>query len=764
MQKQKMYKAVIASIAALFMLSMVLSCARNPKGSRERFLRSGEHYFDAGQFDSASIQFRRAIQADPQFAMGHYQLARAFLKLQRWSEGYRELEKALALDPKQVPARLELANMELAGGQVAKARQEAQTALTDEPTNLAAHLLLGRTWLADKNYKEALKEFASGQQLAPKDPAPFAQAGDTYVLERQYAEAISSFQHAIQLDASFVPAYLDMAQIYRLQGDDSSELRILQEAITHNPKSVAPYLLEAGMYVKQGRSAELPDLFTKLRAATSDDPAALLATGNFYFQSGDALHAKEALNLALTKDSQNHTVRSRLIEVALSQQDWDEAEKLNTGLLKADPKDPTARLFQARLQFVRGAKAEAIGNLERLVHDVPEMPLPHFYLGLAYAGQGQTSRAISALNDTLQHNPDFIWAYVSLGNLYGEQGSPKLALEFANRALAHNPNFTPALLLQANAYIQLDDYDAAVGKLQAIAAAQPKNPMVQERLAIAAIKQRQFPQAEQRLENSLQLQADYVPALADLLQLYALEKRDNLSAARIQQQIERAPKQSDFYELLGDFYLGKSDTHNAELAFENALKLNASAAVARIQVARVYAAEGRLPDAIRNAQLAVDSHPDSLGASVLLASLYQQTGAVDQAEKEYEAVLRKNSDYAPALNNLAWLYCENGGNLDMALSLAQRAKANLPTEPSVTDTLAWIEYRKGLYGPAASALGDLTRQAPGNPTYEYHLGMTLWKLGNPSARAALQRALDLHLNENAAREARSTLSELKAGT
>ena len=101
----------------------------------------------------------------------------------------------------------------------------------------------------------------------------------------------------------------------------------------------------------------------------------------------------------------------------------------------------------------------------------------------------------------------------------------------------------------------------------------------------------------------------------------------------------------------------------------------------------------------------------------------------------------------------------------MALGFAQRAKAKLPTEPGISDTLAWIEYRKGLYSSAAQLLGEVTRLSPQNATYHYHLGMALWKAGNPTeARASLQRALQLQLAANPAREARNTLTELDKTT
>lgn len=100
----------------------------------------------------------------------------------------------------------------------------------------------------------------------------------------------------------------------------------------------------------------------------------------------------------------------------------------------------------------------------------------------------------------------------------------------------------------------------------------------------------------------------------------------------------------------------------------------------------------------------------------------------------------------------------------MALSLAQKAKAKIPAEPSVSDTLAWIQYRKGLYASAASILEDITEQYPQNATYRYHLGVALWKTDRPNeARQALQRALQLNIKPKDAAEARRVLVILRLG-
>jgi tetratricopeptide (TPR) repeat protein len=144
-----------------------------------------------------------------------------------------------------------------------------------------------------------------------------------------------------------------------------------------------------------------------------------------------------------------------------------------------------------------------------------------------------------------------------------------------------------------------------------------------------------------------------------------------------------------------------------------------------------------------------------------LGTFYERTGNIPLAEETYQKAIEKDGEFVPALNNLAWLLCENGGNLDMALSLAEHAKAKLPNDPSISDTIAWIQYRKGLYPIALDEFRELTKKSPQNPVYRYHLGMTLLSVGkDQEARQFLQQALSSKLAPTYAAQARAALAKL----
>ena len=115
-----------------------------------------------------------------------------------------------------------------------------------------------------------------------------------------------------------------------------------------------------------------------------------------------------------------------------------------------------------------------------------------------------------------------------------------------------------------------------------------------------------------------------------------------------------------------------------------------------------------------------------------------------------------------ASNNLAYLDAEAGTNLDVALNRAQTAKAALPDDPDVDDTLGWVYVKRGLPALAIAPLGEAIKKNKTNPLYHYHLGMAYAKSGdNDNARASLQRALQLSAAFPEAADARRTLESLR---
>jgi tetratricopeptide (TPR) repeat protein len=103
---------------------------------------------------------------------------------------------------------------------------------------------------------------------------------------------------------------------------------------------------------------------------------------------------------------------------------------------------------------------------------------------------------------------------------------------------------------------------------------------------------------------------------------------------------------------------------------------------------------------------------------------------------------------------------EHGGDLNVALSLAQTARRGLPTLPNSADTLGWAYYHGGSFSVAAPLFEEAVKQEPSNPTYHYHLGLTYQKLNESvRARAELQRAITINPKSSVADQARHAINQ-----
>ena len=110
---------------------------------------------------------------------------------------------------------------------------------------------------------------------------------------------------------------------------------------------------------------------------------------------------------------------------------------------------------------------------------------------------------------------------------------------------------------------------------------------------------------------------------------------------------------------------------------------------------------------------------------------------------------------------MAWVDAQEGRDLDVALGMAQKAKSEMPDVPSITDTLAWVMYKKGNYAGAAPLLEECIQKSPNSASFHYHLGMTLLATGQKAkGKDQLEAALRMNLKKDDAQQAQRELARL----
>jgi len=160
------------------------------------------------------------------------------------------------------------------------------------------------------------------------------------------------------------------------------------------------------------------------------------------------------------------------------------------------------------------------------------------------------------------------------------------------------------------------------------------------------------------------------------------------------------------------------------------------------KIGDVYRRKGDDASAVGALQKAREVAPDSIPVLMTLALTLDHAGKWNEARQVYEATLKLDANNALGLNNLAFLIAENNGDLDEALTKAQKAKQLMPNVYEVSDTLGWIYLKKNLSDNALEIFQDLVGKAPKQSTFRYHLGMALYQKGDkPKAIRELTEAL-----------------------
>ena len=133
--------------------------------------------------------------------------------------------------------------------------------------------------------------------------------------------------------------------------------------------------------------------------------------------------------------------------------------------------------------------------------------------------------------------------------------------------------------------------------------------------------------------------------------------------------------------------------------------------------------------------------PDSVQVVSTLALTLDAAGRAHDAETAYNDTLKLSPNNGIALNNLAYMIAERGGDLDLALTYAQRASALLTDTPNVQDTLGWVYLKRKQPAQAFGSFRAAWEQNPAEAAFRSHLAMALDQKGDTSQQAEQLKTL-----------------------
>ena len=475
-----------------------------------------------------------------------------------------------------------------------------------------------------------LQEADQQAQLALSDPQTRAAAcsvlGAIRLRQDRVSEGAELLQEAIRLEPRLVGAQLNLAQAYSLQGKEDQAVPVFRRVLELDPANATARIALARSETEKGNYKRSLELAKPVMAEAKESPDGLLVLVTAYLKTGDAPSAR-----ALVKD----------------------AKRL------ADAPPVWSAAFAERL--VRGGLVgEGIDVLESARNAEPTSYELAFALGSAFVVKPDPARALEAYDAALALKPDSLAALRQAAVVAERNGELERSLSYWMRAKKLAADDAEVLLGFGRVCLKMDLLDDAEAALESAAARDPGDPASAYTLAVAKVGKRQYeaaqtlleplvkkrPQdaqlqyalgsvlymqghlaeADERLRESLRLDADQLASPYYLALVARDQGKDAEATSRLEELLHRHPDHASSCEALGGLMMNARRYDEAERLLRKAVELNPKSVKANYQLGLLLARTGRKEEADKQLALAKSLREEDDKTSRLQLRLLEPEG------------------------------------------------------------------------------------------------------------------------------------------
>ena len=760
-------------LLAFVVAAASISCNRNPDEIKRKYLRTGDKYFAIGKYRQASIMYRSAIRQDARFGEGYYRWALAELKEGRLDQAVKPLRVAVELlppGPDSCDAKSKLANIYLTYLEgLAKdksVRAEADRLVSDlihsGPGVYDGHRLKARLAMLDvgdaarrgipdqvkENLKLAIREFRQADALRPFQTDIVVPLSRSLISDNQLPAAEKLYLALLDHDKSFVPVYGELYNLYLRQRRVNDAEAILRQGMANNPKELLFIGNLAAHYHSVGRNDEALKMIERLKAVGRGAKHVQQTLGSLYVKLGNPDEAIQQYEEGIrVEPNEKNYYRKRIAEILIAGRKSSEASRIIDSVLKDDPKDGEARLLQGSNFLEAGDLSRAVTELRAAVQSDLSNPVPRYLLGIALTEQGQHALALPELQKAMQLDFTYLAARLKFGQVQILLGQYEGAIKTTQNIFEDlSPGNVAAKLLRAVALRNLGRLDEARAEIQAVLKQQPRSTDALLQLGELHLSEKRSREAEQAFRKSYEQNPADTRGLLRIAEMHIGKGETGRALQVLTAESKKYPRRLDLRRAVADISARIQSYGSAIAEYKAILKEAApeSKLAAEVQGAlgEAYRASGQYDLAVTALQQARQQLPEDSAVLSNLALTLLHLGRPADAKQLYESTFSLQSDNPIALNNLAYLIAEKNGDLDTALTFAQRARQKWPGVHEISDTLAWIYLKKNLTDNAIEILADLVKKRPGEATFRYHLGAAWLQKGDKvKARKELEVAL-----------------------
>jgi tetratricopeptide (TPR) repeat protein len=662
-------------------------------------------YGSLDRFDDAAVVLEELAKLAPQDPQSQIALGMTYRQAKRNDEARQAFEKAVQLAPNNLFAVDQLVELDLLQKRFDAARERVQRQFQKTPNLPASHFLEGKILVGEGKWDAAEAELQRTLQLDANFAAAYDLLIQSYLATNKLPQAISQLQQLLSKDPDNTPALMTLALVYDRMKDFPKARDAYEKLLATQPNFVPALNNLAYLYTEHLNNLDKAfERASKARELLGQDASVGDTFGWVLYKRGDYQQALTVLQESASKATDNPEIQFHLGMAAYM---MGQADLARVALRKAASaakdfpgKDESKRRL-ALLESGTGSSPElSTSQLEAMLKEQPNDAIVRMRLGEAYEKQGGADKAAAAYEQALNLNPKLLVAMTRLAQLdAGPLQNKEKALAYAKKARELAPTDPQVAGLVGKVAYQSGNFTWSYSLLQEAVRQRANDPVILHDLAWAAYSLGKVNEARDAMQKILTSSPASALA-ADAKKFLALTA------------LEENPK-----ELMA-----------AETDVQKELK----------------------------------SDPQYVPALMAQAALDAQRGQPKPATEEYNDILRRLPDFAPAQQRLATLYAQDPSTVAAAYDLASKARKTLPDDPELSELLGRLSYEKREYLRAIQLLQESARKRPLDANSLFYLGMSQLQASQKAeARGVLSQALVAGLQEPLATEAKRALTDLQ---
>ncbi len=670
-------------------LTNTLSLREQSPTNKDVLLQLARLYLVTGDRDKAAEVYEAYVKSYPKDISTKFSLAVLLIELGRYEEAEPIVADLLKLNREHGVLNQLQGIIEASKGDYELALVHLEKAIQNGRNEPAVRLLAGHS-----AYK--LEDFAAASRHLSMIASDLP---DSHPGLRMLADSL--LQQGLSGDATSV--------LNRLEGDTQADAALFSKAGFE--------LLREGNIEDARKMVEKSS-----ELSTSANDLARLGMLQLSLNDVDGIVNLEA---AAEKSPQSELTQKTLLAAYVSTNQLEKAKALAKEWTQKEDDAVGPWLVLADIALKEENFEEASQALQKATEAAPDDARIHLTKGRMYAQQEQLEQAKDEVQAALAKEPENIAGLSFLYALETEQGNQAQVIERVENALEKNKENLQLRLLLARMYFSVDESDKLLATLEPLEKLEDKPKVYWELKGQTLLKTNQIPAALAHFENWQSASPTNKSAVLGLLLIYDAQSNyeEGLNAleAFLKVRNDRQLKviKAYFHAMLRQISQARKiidglPENMKEVPFVRGIK------------ARIALQEGKGESAVEDALAAYEALPNAKNAVLVLAS-YETTNQRDEgfaflkkhleanpndlranmlyaerligedpkaAQKVYENILKATPDNFVVLNNLAYLYFEDG-NLKRAEELARRAVELNPGNADSVDTLAQVLIKQG---------------------------------------------------------------------